>query len=333
MADEAELAGFTARQLGNVDHRVCRPPAGETLRTLSQIHASSVQPMGNLCNLPWFSATIQAAEEANATRLLQGTAGNLTISAGSREFLGDMAEEQGWRAALRTVPFSSGRSAHAWLNSLHVLAGPRLPRHLYLALARLADRYDPRYGQFPTLRPPYRAAAEQVLRDVSPHPGPGRSGFGWRLQLLFNHDHADLFHPSLFRVELRDPTNDPRVVDLMMGMPPQFLVPTPDEPRPLYAKAFGSRLPRAVVQGRTRGYQGADWDRQFPAAEVHARFVSLLRNPLVAELFDGRYLLETVLKRPREPAQLASWPVIRDHRMMLLAALSVADWVDVHFPA
>ena len=96
--------------------------------------------------------------------------------------------------------------------------------------------------------------------------------------------------------------------------------------------SFEPSISRDISRSTTRGYQGADWNSQFPVAQVASRFRELLDHPLVRQLFSRDFILSTVAARPDSDRALSDPRVIELHRNQLLGALGTADWIAVNFP-
>lgn len=327
ISDEANLASAVAAGLSNVDHHVCRSEPGSFLLKLSAIHRGAVHPIGNLSNMPWYWAATEAARVQGCSVVLGGGAGNITISAGSRDYLRDITDP----ATLASTILRSNRLApRAWLNTANMLLGPRLPRRFHYAILGATGRNRAEWRDLRTLSPEAREVADRSLQAAPQDYA--ASGFTWRLSALKALETSPVLLADIQRFEKRDPTRDRRVIDLMLSMPPDYLVPRPGAPRPVYAAAFGDMLPREVVLGKRRGYQGADWAAQFPVGQVVESFRSLLKHPLNQRLFDGDFIMKTVPERPSDPRAYVRDEVINLHRNMLLAALGTADWIAANFP-
>lgn len=325
IADEAALAATTVAPFANVDHQVCRPKPGlalDWLRTLNQVHH---QPVTNFGNAHWWIQLHEAAAAAQTEVMLTGAVGNFTISAGPVEHLIDVLREDLSAKALRLASLMPGR-----LGALRVLAGALLPGFAYAPLLQALRGGQDMTLTVPVLQASVRRAAEGKLRADSPPIGWG-SGFDLRSHMLLDDDAADPIVPALWGMETRDPTGDRRVVEACFGVPARYLVPQRGDPRPLYRLAFGGRVPAAVVRGERRGYQGADWFGQFPVVKIRERFLALLANPAVAELFDRRAITELLDQWPT--SQWSNPQVLHTYRGLMLNALAIADFIDLHWPA
>ena len=324
IADESTVAAATAGRYSNVEHRVCRPPPGLALASLRDLNRLHHQPVTNFGNAHWWIALHQAAAGAGAKVMLTGAAGNFTVSAGPAEHLLDVVQEEGMAVALRVAEGMPNR-----LGAARVLAGAMLPGGAYRTLLRLSGWLAEDETSVPIVREPLRRLAEERLR-VDNEPLGWRSGFDLRAHLLLDADATDPMVPAMWGMETRDPTADRRVIEACFGVPARYLVPQRGDPRPLYRMAFGDLVPDAVVAGRRRGYQGADWYEQFPRAAVKARFEELLANPAVEELFDAQAIRGLLEHWPS--SGWAEPRVIHTYRGLMLKALAVADFIDHHWP-
>lgn len=329
IADESDCAARVCASLAQ-QHVVCRPEPGDLLRSLDEIHRQALQPVGNLSNMPWYWAVLQAARAAGCDLLLNGAAGNFTISTGGRDYLWDVLAESGALRAGKVAWSTSGSDPGAWLNIANLVIGPRLPPKLRRAILKASGRYAPGPLTAPILAADVRADAER--RAAANWHEDGAEGLAWRQAMLRDYDAANVLRHRFTGVESRDPTRDPRVIEFMLSLPPEMLVPRPENPRPVYAAAFGGDVSPEVILGKVRGYQGADWAGQFPVADVQKRLSDILDHPLNRQIFDRDFILGTVGTRPSDPRELIRDDVIDLHRNALIGGLDVANWIAVNFP-
>ena len=95
LADESDIASGTASIHPNIDHRVCRTGSAFDFGSLDRIHQANQYPVRQLSNLHWFLQNLEVAHRAGASVLLNGGAGNFTISAGGAAVLSDLLREDG----------------------------------------------------------------------------------------------------------------------------------------------------------------------------------------------------------------------------------------------
>lgn len=324
-ADESATAAMTSSRYLNIDHRVIRPESGASLRWLRRLNRLHHQPITNFSNTHWWIDINNAARAAGATVMLSGAVGNFTISAGPLDHLSDLMSEDGLLAALR----AAGRSGRL-SGSVRAILSPRLPRVFDDAALLLAGRrvHPP---VVPILAGSHRTVVEHALAREVQAMRPWRSGFDLRSTRLLSDDASDPFFPAVWGMEQRDPTADRRLIDLCFSMPSRYLVPRRNDPRPLYRAAFGDRVPEEIVLGVPRGVQGADWFVQFDRQAVQTAFARLMTNPINRELLEADQV--NTLLRNWPSSGFADPGVDYLYPCLLLNALSVADFIDLHWPA
>lgn len=148
---------------------------------------------------------------------------------------------------------------------------------------------------------------------------PLRSYRDFRQNLLMNRDEPGKLNIAMWGFDDRDPTLDRRLIELVFSFEPEWLFPAESE-RPAYDRAFGSRLPRDVLQARRRGLQSADWHEHFTRDVMRSAFAKYGTSSLVAEVFD----LELI-------GSLIESGSVEEQRP-LVSALSVASFLWVHQP-
>ncbi len=259
----------------------------------------------------------RAAANIGARVFLGAEGGNFTLSLGGPELIGDVLREEGWPRGLSRAAKAAIADPARASTVLNHLIGPYLLAAPYRLLRKLTGR--PRYGRpQPTiLRPPYREAGtvDASLFD----PRPKRTYVEYRLSIMMKRDFPSKMSEGKWGFERRDPTADRRLVELCSSMPARYLFGAYRE-RPAYAAAFNSRLPAEVRNPPKRGWQGADWADHFSGDAVRSAFAKYFASPPVAELLD-----QTAVEQA-----MADWP--NDNSAPVLAALSVASFLWVHFP-
>lgn len=303
--DEGELAQATARHAGNVEHILLDAaeitPLDGIQRTLA-VHDEPVHAAGNQY---WIVALLQAARQLDVGALLTGQMGNAVISwSGAGENLLPLLLK-GNLAAFRLV-FEKARLA-AGLGGWRAVRRFLIKPLLLPLWARYRQRWSPSGGawrEYSAIRPDYARsldldrqmavtghrpqftpaeALQQRLRIIQP----GRSVLGalW------------LEKGAAFGLEVRDPTQDRRLIEFCLGVPEdQFQ--RDGEDRWLIRRAMQGYLPEAVRLGVLRGLQAADLGQRVldHRAEVQAVLSSL----------EGHALARQVLDLPRMAAVLAS---------------------------
>ncbi|MEO8548092.1 MAG: asparagine synthetase B family protein [Sphingomicrobium sp.] len=329
LADESELAARTAAQHPNIRHFVIRPEVASVLRDLRLSNALHYGPMLGPSNLPWWAEINRQAAANGATVMLLGSMGNFSISAGGADQFGDLMADAGVaRWALEAI-----RSAHLspikWRAIANVSFGPQVPRRAYQLLMQLTGRWSSQSAQVPLLRSPHRKGAEKLLEQDTRDPRPSRSFTEYRREMLLKHDNSEQVSLGEWNIDARDPTVDRRLVEMCFAMPVEQLISSRSA-RPAFERAFGDRIPEEVLASTRRGYQGADWFELFPKQGVRECFEYFGRNTIVRDLLDLDYINGLIDAWPS-----AGWdrrPLIYTYRNKLLGALSLASFIDLHFP-
>jgi asparagine synthase (glutamine-hydrolysing) len=324
LTDESELAARTAALYSNIGHRVVRPD-GDPLEGLDAVHAVLPNPVGHLSNFPWSRDIEKAAKAAGVGVLLTGNVGNFTISAGGGSYLSSVLQEDGaaaWLRASRAIL----RSPRDLLRIANWTFGARLPASLHRAGLRMSGSalLEPRSLRM--LKKPY---AEQVrgltIRETCDQ-RPARSAFELRKAMIMDQDPTNSPSRLLHGIDVRDPTADRDLVDFCFTVPGRLLAAA-ESRRPLFDRAFASRLGWSNGP-RPKGYQAADWDRQFSRERVQRAFGDCRAHPMVGELLDLDYLDMLIA---RWPTRWADQAAMLHYRNDLLGALSFAHFVRTNF--
>lgn len=331
LSDESELAAEMAFLHPNILQSVCRSrprPIAPELRSATSVHW---RPISHLTAHHWTSEIDDQAKMRGARILLIGSAGNLSLSPSGPQFLVDALKEGGARTWLRHAISLGGGSLLKWRSILSLSFAPSLPEASFKMLLKATGRSGRDMFDLPLLRQPYRRVGEARLREIYNDARPPASRRAFHRQLLLQREPADQMSLALSGLDVRDPTSDRRLVETGLSIPAeQFLSPV-GAPSPLYEAAFGTRIPRRILNNRRRGLQGADWFRLFQPEEIGVIFEKLASNHLVEELIDLSYVKRVLSLWPKDVETAPS--TIGSHQEQVLNALAVADFVDLHFPA
>jgi hypothetical protein len=188
---------------------------------------------------------IEIADEAarrNASVLLIGSTGNLSISAGGISHLRQVHLQNGclewWRQSRRI----GGLSWRKWQEIGKISLGPLLPRSVYRLLLVMANRRPDQGFSVPVLRAPYRDRAEHLLLDFYSDIRPPKDYYDFRRTLLLKRENAEKMTSALWGLDVRDPTGDRRLIELCLSLPADQLVSLTDFQRRCYgAKSEASR--------------------------------------------------------------------------------------------
>ncbi len=278
-----------ARLYPNLDHVSIHTRGEDLLADLQAWSDALDEPPRNVTNLLWYTATLEAARQRGVGVLLQGTAGNATLSFEHGSLLRHLVRRGHWLRALRTANnlrnngamsfCASFRHATGWQRassaSIDLTFSP-IHSHLlrtYDLLPRLAARLRSDHLDLPKYRRRFFDIGDDGLVNAAV-----RDRFG---------------------IDLRDPTNDKRLWEFSYAIPPEQHV-AGHHFRSLIRRAMRDRLPRATLLRYKRGMQSADWPHTLTSA----------RPALFAELerIEASPLAQSALDLPRLRHLLTDWP-------------------------
>ena len=326
LIDESTIAKETAAIFPNMIHRVCRGAPAIVTPAFDLVHRHHFRPMLNTIAAGWNIETYREAERHGVSVMLIGGCGNFSISHGGFDALGQIWDELGpnaWWAAARAT---RGNPGLEWRTIASLTFGPRIPKTLFAAALHATGR-GPVRTRLPMLRDPFRTDAEELVNATSADPRPPRDHAEAIRDMLYRIDASELAMLAEWGIDVRDPTGDRRVVEYAFSLAASQLL-SPRSPRPAYEAAFGARVPAAVVEGRRRGVQCADWLELYRPDYVRPALRAYARNPLVAELIDT----------DAAERLFASWPdqgagsrAILYESQHLLNTVALAGFIALHF--
>lgn len=293
--DETALAHLTAEQAGRFSHTLVDSSAISPLAGIEHMLWVHDEPGHAAGNQYWLAALLQAARQQGIGALLTGQMGNATISwAGAGENLFAQLRQGGAAGLLRAFESArSGSGLGAWRTLRRFLLKPLLLPLLHpLQKAWLSRPFA--WQVYSALRPDFarkldlqarmRAAGytpgltpldplQQRLRIIQP--GQSTLGAAW------------LEKGAAYGLEVRDPTQDRRVIELCLSIPErQYQRGGVD--RWVIRRAMLDYLPEAVRLNTRRGLQAADLGRRVldSRGEVYAALVRLERHELARQMLD-----------------------------------------------
>lgn len=263
-ADESELAALTAARYANMEHIVLRSDSGSPLDQLDRLFFLFDRPVVNACNERWMNAINAEAGRRNLRVLLIGTMGNFTISYAGLEWLTELADSGRWLRLIREARALRKNGAARRREIAAYSIGRRLPEPVWRAGRKLMRARDEDLSVYSALNQARRRALDLDARakeqglDFSYRPR--KDAFDLRVWGMLRVDLANQSKGALagWGVDLRDPTRDRRVLEYCLSVPPEAFL-AGGRPRALALRAFGDRLPEAVVANRRRGSQAIDW--------------------------------------------------------------------------
>ncbi len=340
--DESILAGATAAMHSNMEHVIVRPdrtPMANLDRTAS-IYAV---PVFNICNQSWYDAINDDAASRGIRVILEAPMGNSTIS------------EQGLLAIpelLRKGRVSAWLKLSAALYRNDVLGLPAIlwksirpwvPDRLYRWLAE--HRFGPLVSpsRFSPLKQHH--FSETVLKAARESGASGSdkqilagtrfrsrdNSVADRLAGLSQDDSGALWKGRLgeWKIDYRDPTADRRLVEFSLRVPVEQLIHD-GEPRALLKKVLADRVPREVLDNRSRGYQLSDWHELLDQArpEVIDEISRIESFAPAAEIIDIDRLKGLVENWPESGSEeWVGYGATIDYRCCLLRAISAASFM------
>ena len=330
LADESGLAAITSERYPEITHVTCRSRRSSLRSSLRHRSTFHHRPITNPTAMPWTDEIDAEAARRGASVMLNGSTGNYSISSSGTGHLVDVLHRQGvgrwWQVARRI----GGSSWASWRSIGSVTLGPLLPEPLYEQLLRTTARRSFDADDMALLRQPYRAWTERQLGAEYGDSRPPSSFAQRRRALLLARDNAEKMSPAIYGLDLRDPTSDRRLVELCLSLAPDRLASRTWEPSPVYAHAFRDRIPDSVIYNRTRGQQGADWFELFTSHDVAEAVAAYRENAMVRELLDFAEIDRMIADWPEQGC--SDWNRLARYRNLLLPALAVADFIDLHFP-
>jgi asparagine synthase (glutamine-hydrolysing) len=303
--DETGMAQATARQAGNIEHTLI---ASENITPLAGIERMlwvHDEPGHAAGNQYWLAALLEAARQAQLGVLLTGQMGNATISwTGSGESLlpflrhGDLP---GFRDAFQAARRGSGLGTRRALRRF--VLKPLLLPFLHPLLSAWQSRPGA-WQEFSALRSDFarKLNLHSLMRQAGYIPGmgpldplqqrldtiqPGQSTLGA----------AWLEKGAAYGLEVRDPTQDRRVIELCLAIP-EHQYQRGGVERWLIRRAMQGYLPDAVRLNTRRGLQAADLGRRVLESKGEVQYA--LRR------LEQHELARQMLDLPRMEAVLAS---------------------------
>lgn len=323
--DESAIAARTAALYPNMIHRICRAEPAMVAPDFDMAHRHHFRPMLNSSSAGWSNATYREAARLDVTVMLTGSRGNFSISRGGFDALGQLWDELGprdWLAASRSTRDNPGL---AWRTIASLTFGSRLPQSLFGAALRASGR-GPAPRILPMLRGDLRERAEQLANEDADL-RPPRSFASYVREMIYQTDNSDQAILAEWGIDERDPTADRRVVEYCYSLTASQLL-SPFSPRPAYQAAFGDRVPAEVMEGRRRGFQGADWLELYCPDYVRPALLAYARNPLVADLIDIPAAERLFAQWPSEGSRSAETLQFGRH---LLNSVALAGFIAQHF--
>jgi asparagine synthase (glutamine-hydrolysing) len=256
LGDEGPIAAAVAALYPNIDHQLVRSDDHSPLASLERNVRLFERPVLNLCNMAWGEAIAEDARARGISVMLTGQLGNPTISHDGTPHLSALLARGRLVALFRLLRGLHGDGMR-WRGGLGAAVGAFLPTELSSRIARRGRAAAP-VTNFAALTP--LAVARLGKKGVGGAALRTRNDVARRLAILRGIDLGE-FNKGLlggWGIDYRDPTSDRRLVEYCLRIPEeQFILA--GERRSLARRAFGPRLPAALLDERQGGFQGSDW--------------------------------------------------------------------------
>lgn len=272
LADETPYIEAVRGHAGNIDVIYCHAEGRHALSDTDRLLAMLEQPYKVFENLFWIDGILAAAQARNVGVVLNGSAGNATISWGAvQPYLLSMLRAGQWRRLFRES-WAAARRQRNPLRALYGLWKTLLPENLqnYLNRTGQCDWFKILQDLSP-LNPDFaqRIVSQERFRRFGYDPLfiNRRDSFETRQKMLspgaFSHLGGITAKQSLaHNLVLRDPTMDKRIIEFCLSVPESQYVQNGIE-RFLLRRAMAGVLPDKVrMNEEVRGRQSADWTQR-----------------------------------------------------------------------
>ena len=272
LADESEYVEAVREHAGNLDVVYCRAEGRHPLSDTGRLMAMLEQPYKIFENLFWLDDILEAARERQIGVMLDGGAGNRTISWGiplpcllytlRKGRLGRFAKEF----------WATTGGEHRWRSMLFFLLINMLPYDLQKMYYQYREPGKFKISQALTpINPDFarRMHVDERFRRFHFDPffigsGDSRSQRREELQVDYFSQVGPITtkHGLAYGLVQRDPTMDKRVIEFCIRVPDEQYVRN-GQCRLLVRRAMAGLLPDKVrLNTRVRGEQGADWSQR-----------------------------------------------------------------------
>lgn len=312
LLDEGAAAAATAALYANMEHIRVGTDGHSPLDALGWVFELCEQPSLNLCNQVWRDEICELVQSRGMHVLLTGQAGNLSLSYKATGPLRKRMHGRGWPGVFdefRALSWAPGGTRQALMRMITGRIGNASPQAAisFVNSLRRLELDEP---------------AETLVTRRSPDSRSERVAALQRVDLAY-YTKGTL---ARWRIDERDPTADRRLVEFCLAVPDaQFRLG--GMPSSLARRAMADRLPKEVLQQRTRGLQAADWHLGLadPKRELGDKIATLAACKETARLLDITRMQQAIARWPS-----ADWHdpgVTQLYRYDLLRALSNGDFL------
>jgi asparagine synthase (glutamine-hydrolysing) len=327
IANEGAIAAETAAMYPNVEHILMPGTAASPIARLNTYFTAFERPLYNLCNMVWLTDIRSAAQKEGVRVLLTGENGNWTISASPVTLLADFIRERRFRQWWREA--KARRKGGARYRGIAASSfGPWLPHLVWNRFRSFSSR--PEASAYAALHPRWQAHVEKEMERHSVGLSrPAKDSFAGAIRFQSTqYDFGELRKGALagWGIDERDPTADRRLIEFCLSLPIDMLLKDGVR-RPLARAALSDRLPAAVLDQGSKGYQAADWHEGMTGdlGSIAALLEEIAADPTAASLVDVASMRRWIRNWPREGWERPE--VMARYRGALLGALAVGHFV------
>ena len=268
LADETPYIEAVREHTGNIDVTYCRSEGKHSLSDTDRLLAMLEQPYKIIENFFWIDSIMAAAQERNIGVILNGAAGNVTISWGDfSPYLLSLLRTRQWYRLIN----ESWTIARRYRRPLRMLCGlyrTLMPYELQKSLKRLSDRdWCKNLQDLLPINPDFaqRISVQDRFRKFGYDPLFINRFDSYEVRKkklshqFFSHVSVITTKNSMaYGIALRDPTMDKRVIEFCLSVPDRQYVRKGWD-RFLIRRAMTGILPDKVRQNETvHGKQSAD---------------------------------------------------------------------------
>jgi asparagine synthase (glutamine-hydrolysing) len=281
-ADDAPFAAQTAALQPNLRHVVLRTDDRVAFDLSPQIHTLSGNPVRNGANYLWIDSIARAAVAAGSRVLLTGARGNFSVSYAAPGVFAEMFWRLHWRAAFQFASTAqrAGERA-AWKTIIEGILPPRL---FALLQSQLHPARPPKSDVLSFTSAAFRKQHAKRLHRARAGP---RTRTAFVRKVLSGGASWSADPLPLWRIEMRDPTADRRLLEFLLTVPNAAFAQA-GRSRGLARELGRGILPDAVRLRRTRGQQAADCASaiQRQIGRYHELSQRMACSPLCRRIFD-----------------------------------------------
>ena len=265
LADEWPLAQTVAEKYDNVEHI---PIRSEDVSPLQAVHEGlhiCAQPLHAAANLYWIQALHAKARRRGLGVLLTGQMGNGGVSwSGGRHRIFFLLVQGRLDEGLRALRSYKKRSGYSWYRTIrHHLLSPLLGP-LWQGRRRILLPTEPPWGSYSAIHPDFarRLGLREAMRAAGHDPLFARihtPAWERRRTIEMNAPMGYIHHHlgAAFRMDVRDPTADVRLIMFCLGVPDEQHSRDGGE-RMLLRRSLAGILPAELLRNHVRGKQAAD---------------------------------------------------------------------------